>query len=363
MNKIVLTPQCFANDTQAQVTRWLAPINSYVNAGTPVVELAYSKANLIIETEYSGYVLPLCNLGSWVSVSAPLFAISPSPSLQKAQDIEASPTQSSQWVSNKYRTLYPQENSYSEKDSDFLRVSTLPSNSGETGAQLKSDSLSDEQKMQISALTYGHNEAVSSSISLSFSLNKLPAHLKQQGLDSSWLNSILLLEIHNFAKNNPMLNSFISDDEIIYYQQSCLGLVMPSLTMPIVFPIEPEKCRNLKILNSAVLEAGIYALSIPAKIFKPSRFPTYTISSLISQEVDFFIPNINHNQSVTFGISGTLKTTSDWRITLSATYDHRLINGYLMAKWLNSIRGKILKYDSPDFLDSALANCPEAGVK
>ena len=79
---LIVLPNMEANDLVATVVDWIVDEGKFVNSGDIICSVETTKATYDIESEYSGYLAQLVQVGKEQNVSSPLALVAQSP--QKA---------------------------------------------------------------------------------------------------------------------------------------------------------------------------------------------------------------------------------------------------------------------------------------
>lgn len=165
--------------------------------------------------------------------------------------------------------------------------------------------------------------------------------------------TIIVKAVSKALAELPHINSRLEKDEIKMFEDVNVGVAVATkngLLVPVI--------RNSDKKSLEEIEAAIKQLSEKAKQGKLSRQEvtggTFTITNLGMYGVDFFTPIINPPESAILGvgrvadkpviIGGRVEVKPV--MTLSLSYDHRIIDGAPAAEFLRNVKEKIGK---PDF--------------
>jgi pyruvate/2-oxoglutarate dehydrogenase complex dihydrolipoamide acyltransferase (E2) component len=145
-------------------------------------------------------------------------------------------------------------------------------------------------------------------------------------------------------RDHPMLNATVRGDEICVYREIRIGLAVAvpgGLVVPAIMDAGRGSllllARETRRLADAAREGRLSAQEVTG--------PTFAVSSLGSYGVDFFTPIINPGNSGILGV-GRIRDGVRWEddtprrtsvMTLSLTFDHRVVDGADAAKYLLAV--------------------------
>ena len=173
----------------------------------------------------------------------------------------------------------------------------------------------------------------------------------QESLISLWrkerirptFQDILIKCVSKALEKNEMLNSHYMDGEIKTFQNINIGFAYASKKGLVVPVVKNTEKKSIIEIAKMIREYS----KIEKSGFKPEHFSegTFSITNLSSSVVDYFDPLINPPQ---VGILGIGRISSEVFIddgemkerkacNLSFTFDHRVIDGYPAAKFLEEI--------------------------
>jgi pyruvate/2-oxoglutarate dehydrogenase complex dihydrolipoamide acyltransferase (E2) component len=158
-------------------------------------------------------------------------------------------------------------------------------------------------------------------------------------------NAILVKIAATALQLHPAINASVHGDEIEIWQQIHIGVAMESddaLVVPVIRNPEQKTIteinRNLSELIARTRE----------KRLTPDDLAngTFTISNLGFADVDFFTPILRPPESALLGVGRIVEkpvikdgaVTAERRISLSLTFDHRIIDGAPGARFLKTIK-------------------------
>lgn len=171
----------------------------------------------------------------------------------------------------------------------------------------------------------------------------LQQRLKLRATDaiSPGYTDILLKLTAAALRQNPVVNSCWHNDGILQYGQIHIALAVDTpngLVAPVI--------RNIDDLSLQQIAAQSRSLSTAARACSLNdaqlRGGTFTVSSLGKAGIDFFTPVLNQFQAATLGIGRIAQEpvvrnnaiVPGHMISLSLTFDHRVLDGAPAAAWL-----------------------------
>lgn len=176
--------------------------------------------------------------------------------------------------------------------------------------------------------------------------------LKQE-FDISYTD-LILKAVALTLKEHPLLNATATEDEIILHSEVNIGLAV-SLDAGLQVPV----IRNVDILS---LEEVSEATSAAAKRARAGTLTeadlqdgTFSVTNLGTYDVDGFTPIINPPQVAILGVGRIVsrlamemgEVVEQSMMTLSLTFDHRVVDGAPAAAFLQDLKGRL---ETPDWL-------------
>lgn len=200
------------------------------------------------------------------------------------------------------------------------------------------------KKREIEYLTSVQSEGLTSTVNTFVETEGIFVHLNEamQALKNSLL-PVTIYEASRLLQKYKELNAFYSADSISFYEKINIG-----------FAIDIEKgLKVLKIADApnktlAQIEAEI--LSLSEKYLDDSlqyddlSDITFTITDLSAEDVAFFRPLVNFMNSAILGIASNDEKLS--RCIFSVTFDHRVTEGKLVARFLKELKYRLESYQS-----------------
>jgi len=167
----------------------------------------------------------------------------------------------------------------------------------------------------------------------------------RQGRDFDFTYTDLL--IHAVARallRHPRMNSRLSEDAIVMLPEVNIGMAVALDEGLIVPVIRAADRRNLREIAGATKELGEKARTGGLKLEDVSG-GTFTVTNLGTWGVDAFTPILNLGETGILGVGRIVEKPAVFRgeisrrsmLTLSLTFDHRVIDGAPAASFLQSV--------------------------
>ncbi len=167
----------------------------------------------------------------------------------------------------------------------------------------------------------------------------------RQGRDFDFTYTDLL--IHAVARallRHPRMNSRLSEDAIVMLPEVNIGMAV-ALDEGLIVPVIRAADRtNLREIAGATKELGEKARTGGLKLEDVSG-GTFTVTNLGTWGVDAFTPILNLGETGILGVGRIVEKPAVFRgeisrrsmLTLSLTFDHRVIDGAPAASFLQSV--------------------------
>ncbi len=165
------------------------------------------------------------------------------------------------------------------------------------------------------------------------------------------INDFILLAAARAAAEVPKINAAFDGDAIVEFSEVNLGVAV-AIEDGLITPV----IRKANLLSLREISAQMKELAIKArdKKLKPEEYQggTITLSSLGGFGIEDFLPIINPPQSFILGIGAITKqpvvtehdlVTVGHRLVISASGDHRVIDGAVAAGYMNALRRLVEK--------------------
>lgn len=175
---------------------------------------------------------------------------------------------------------------------------------------------------------------------------EINAMAEKDGAQKLTVNDFILLAAARAAASVPKINAAYDGDAIIEYAEVNLAVAVAVEDGLITPVIKKANTLTLREISAAMKELAAKARG---KKLKPEEYQggTLTLSSLGGFGIESFLPIINPPQAFILGIGAITKqpvvTENDQiamghRLVISASGDHRVIDGAVAAEYLNTLR-------------------------
>ncbi|MCL6431088.1 MAG: 2-oxo acid dehydrogenase subunit E2, partial [Anaerolineae bacterium] len=144
---------------------------------------------------------------------------------------------------------------------------------------------------------------------------------------------------------HPALNASWSDNEITVFRDVHIALAVDTeagLVTPVIRNVPTKSVRQIAAETLRLVERA------RARQLTPDEMAggTFTITNLGMYNIDAFTPMINLPQCAILGVGRIARRPAEWqgelalryRVTLSLTFDHRVVDGAPAARFLDTIR-------------------------
>jgi pyruvate dehydrogenase E2 component (dihydrolipoyllysine-residue acetyltransferase) len=177
------------------------------------------------------------------------------------------------------------------------------------------------------------------------SLVRLRNELKQSGDIAPGFTDIVIKFAAEALQQHPALNARWENERVVTLADINIGLAVDTpagLLVPVVRDVSRRSLADIAAQTRALIErARERKLSA-----EEMRGGTFTISNLGSYGIDAFTPIINHPECAVLGLGRIQKqpvVIDDQiairdQITLSLTFDHRIVDGAPAARFLRTLR-------------------------
>lgn len=180
---------------------------------------------------------------------------------------------------------------------------------------------------------------------------ELNAMAEKEGGQKLTVNDFILLAAARAAAKVPKINAAYDGDAIIEYADVNLAVAV-AIEDGLITPV----IRKASTLSLGEISTQMKELAAKArnKKLKPEDYQggTITLSSLGGFGIDDFLPIINPPQAFILGVGAITKqpvvnehdlVVVGHRLVISASGDHRVIDGAVAAEYMNTLRGLIEK--------------------
>ncbi len=155
---------------------------------------------------------------------------------------------------------------------------------------------------------------------------------------------VIIYETARLLVDYPLLNAYYTGKEIALYRE-----VNPGFAIDIDKGLKVLKVAGAGQMTMTAIEKEILRLSndyLDDKLSLDALTDiTFTITDLSAEGVTFFQPLVNRMNSAVLGVSAIDRKLQ--RCMLSLTFDHRVTEGKLVARFLQELRERIESYRPP----------------
>ncbi|MGA0849326.1 MAG: dihydrolipoamide acetyltransferase family protein [Chthoniobacterales bacterium] len=180
---------------------------------------------------------------------------------------------------------------------------------------------------------------------------ELNAMAEKDGGQKLTVNDFILLAAARAAAEVPKINAAYDGDAIIEYADVNLAVAVAIEDGLITPVIKKANTLSLREISAAMKELAAKARG---KKLKPEEYQggTITLSSLGGFGIDDFLPIINPPQSFILGVGAITKQpvvneqdqiVVGHRMIISASGDHRVVDGAVAAEYMNALRRLVEK--------------------
>jgi len=190
-----------------------------------------------------------------------------------------------------------------------------------------------------------HTEA--SAIGVRDTRDLFNAQLEEGQIPVSY-NAIIVRAAACALRRYPMLNAVVDGRDIKIWEQIHIGIAMDIGKGLIVPKIRNADTKSIRVIAD---ELGDLVERAQQQKLLPDELQggTFTITNLGSWDVDWFTPINNFPESAVLGVGRIVDkpwvrdgaVVVEPRITLSLTFDHRIIDGVLGAQFLKTLKNSI----------------------
>jgi len=204
------------------------------------------------------------------------------------------------------------------------------------------EKLSSNKKREIEYLSAVQSAGLTSTIDAFVATNGIFVHANHslQYLKNSLL-PLVIYEAGRLLKKYPLFNAYFTSEGIAFYKEVNIGFAIDIGKGLKVLKIPAANEKSL-----AEIEAGIMDLSgkyLDDKLAIDDLTDIgFTITDLSAEGVAFFKPLVNMMNSAILGVSAIDEKLE--RCILSVTFDHRVMEGKLVAGFLKDLKDRLESY-------------------
>ncbi|HVS95266.1 MAG TPA: 2-oxo acid dehydrogenase subunit E2 [Puia sp.] len=156
---------------------------------------------------------------------------------------------------------------------------------------------------------------------------------------------VILYESSRLLTDYPQLNGYFTGDAIATYKEVNPGFAIDIDKGLKVLKVAGAGEKSLQDIESAIIRLSGDYLDDSIRLEDLTDI-TFTITDLSAEAVAFFKPLINKMNSAILGISAIDEKLQ--RCTLSLTFDHRVTEGKLAARFLADLKQRLESYRAED---------------
>jgi len=159
---------------------------------------------------------------------------------------------------------------------------------------------------------------------------------------------ILIKAVAEAIKEHPIVNSMIENEQIRILEDIHIGVAVAledGLIVPVIHNVNKKSITEIAITLKDLIEKARQGKLLTREVSEG----TFTISNLGMFGIDFFAPIINPPESAILGVGRIVKKpvvlndeiTVRLMTTLTLVFDHRIIDGAVAAKFLQTLKEKL----------------------
>ncbi|MCP4351400.1 MAG: hypothetical protein GY795_38530 [Desulfobacterales bacterium] len=377
----IFVPKETVNDEYVTIAELYFNDRDEVEAGDVVIDVETSKAVISIETEYSGFIEYLCEEGQDIEIGkhvAKIYDMFPDEQKKTLSPHPCTPEQESAEETRFSKAALDSLKKYNLDISIFkgrdlvcsddvnehiknrngsdgpkLRRAVLPDNTKIDPQKAEIKKLGTAKKSEISYLSDIQTACLNSVVNVFVDIDGI-FNLLNDNLDvfKDSLLPVIIYEVSRLLKKYREFNAYYIDDSIAYYKDVHMGLAVDIDDGLKVLKIPGADKKSLKTLETELFDMINRYLN---KKLTPDNLTgtTFTITDLSSENVSFFMPLINKEQSAVLGISGIDEKLK--RCVLTLTFDHRVTEGKKACQFLSELKERIESYRKKSVSDADTA--------
>ena len=379
----VYLPQWGMGMNDATIIKWLIKEGDLVKKGDQLVEVESSKVNAEIESPESGKIGRILYEEGQVAKVGEILAIiiGENETLPKEDNSEASTSKednseiklpsTSKKIKETVQITPRARKLAKELNIDISLVKGTGPNGRILDDDVKSFNSDNSKSSEIAENISGIRKVIATRMTQSNEIPSVTLVSKvaldkfndyQKILISEWRKDkirptsqdLLIKCLSNAIKKYPVFNSHYLNNEIKTFDDINIGYAFAAKQGLVVPVIKNTEKKSIIEIAKSIREYS----KIEKTGFKPEHFSdgTFSITNLSSTVVDYFDPLINPPQVGILGIGRTLNEPSidqgelkDRKVAhISLTFDHRVVDGFPAAKFLEEI---IKNINEPSIID------------
>jgi len=170
-------------------------------------------------------------------------------------------------------------------------------------------------------------------------------------------NSLLPLIVYETArllKKYTALNAYFIPTGIAYYKEVNIGFAIDIGKGLKVLKLPLTNEKNLAAIEEGIMQLSEKYLDDKLEITDLTEIGL-TITDLSAENVHFFRPLVNTMNSAILGVSSIDEKLD--RCVLSVTFDHRVTDGKLVAKFLHELKDRLESYRAGSIYKTKIISC------
>ena len=222
-------------------------------------------------------------------------------------------------------------------------ISLIPAD--ETGLILKK--LSANKKREIEYLGSVQANGLVSTINTFIETDGIFVHLNEslKALKNSLL-PVTIYETSRLLQKYKELNAFYNNDSICYYEKIDIGFAIDVDQGLKVLKVPEAQHKSISQIEDHIIDISGKYLDNTLH-YDDITGVTFTITDLSSENVAFFHPLINFMNGAILGISSIDEKLD--RCIFTVSFDHRITEGKLVARFLKDLKDRLESYRSNHF--------------
>jgi len=215
--------------------------------------------------------------------------------------------------------------------------------------------LTSHKKREIEYLLSVQSAGLTSTVNTFIETDGIFVHLDDAG--TIFKNSLLpvtIFETSRLLNKYQQLNAFYHDDAIHYYGEIGVGFAIDIDRGLKVIKIPDAQLKSFSQVEEDMVNLSGKYLDDTLH-YDDLAGVTFTITDLSSENVAFFRPLVNFMNSAILGISAIDEKLG--RCILTVTFDHRVTEGKLVARFLKELKDRLESYRSAHFTRQVAVAC------
>lgn len=376
----IKVPLISVNDDSLTVIEKNFSTGDKVNRGEVILIFESSKIAYDVESESDGYIQYLCEVGNDYDVNEVVARILETPTeIQEtlknnvAENNESTIVKNTGWngktLFSEQALLLMKENAIHDNafaGKDFVNTNDVKSFMGlnsdkdlqkpsaknqlqkqlfvPDASKVTIEKLSAGKRREIQYLSSVQADGLTSTVNTFIETDGIFVHLNQsmKALKNSLL-PVTVYEISRLLKKYRELNACFSVDAISYYKDVQIGFAIDIDKGLKVLKIPTDSNETIGKVEEAILDLSEKYLD---DLLLPENLNdiTFTITDLSAENTAFFRPLVNSMNSAILAISSIDKKLN--RCIFSVTFDHRVTEGKLVARFLKELKDRLESYRS-----------------